>query len=192
MRLVSIVLLYTLLAFTGCSEGAEEHTTSLSTKPTLAPASNLGENGTALLTSLLNNYYAVKDALVATKAAEADHAAGKLNISSDSLIVYIKTDSTISTVIVPYLDTIKMQVKAMTGMMDEGCEKKRIHFERISAAMYTIMKQAELKNAGIYQQFCPMAFNNKGAYWLSNTEEIKNPYFGNKMLECGEVTETLN
>jgi hypothetical protein len=36
-----------------------------------------------------------------------------------------------------------------------------------------------------------MAFDNKGAHWLSNNPEIKNPYFGKKMLECGEVTDTL-
>lgn len=191
MRLVSVVLLYTLLALTGCSGGAEEKATEYS-KPELKPTSNLGEGGTTQLVSLLNNYYTLKDALVATRAGQADNAANKVSAISDSLIIYIRSDSNNSTAILPYLDTIKICVKAMTSMMDEGCEKKRIHFEGISDAMYTILKKAELKNAGIYQQFCPMAFNNKGAYWLSNTEEIKNPYFGSKMLECGEVTETLN
>jgi Cu(I)/Ag(I) efflux system membrane fusion protein len=32
-----------------------------------------------------------------------------------------------------------------------------------------------------------MAFDNKGAYWLSETKEIRNPYFGDKMMTCGEV-----
>jgi hypothetical protein len=36
-----------------------------------------------------------------------------------------------------------------------------------------------------------MAFDDKGAYWLSAESEIKNPYFGKKMLECGEVTDSL-
>ena len=192
MRLASVVLLYKFLAFTGCSEGAKSDNATVSTKPELKPVSNLGESGTKRLMALLNNYYAVKDALVATRAGQADNAANKLSADADSLIAYIRTDSTKSTGILPYLDTIKTSVKAMTSMMDEGCEKKRIHFERISGAMYTMLQKAELKNAGIYQQFCPMAFNNKGAYWLSNTENIRNPYFGSKMLECGEVTETLN
>ena len=38
----------------------------------------------------------------------------------------------------------------------------------------------------IYYQYCPMARDNKGAYWLSAVEEIKNPYFGDAMLTCGE------
>lgn len=43
----------------------------------------------------------------------------------------------------------------------------------------------------LYYEFCPMANDNKGGYWLSETEEIKNPYFGDDMLNCGEVKEVL-
>jgi Cu(I)/Ag(I) efflux system membrane fusion protein len=38
--------------------------------------------------------------------------------------------------------------------------------------------------------FCPMAFGNKGAYWLQTEKKIRNPYFGTKMLGCGEIKET--
>lgn len=43
----------------------------------------------------------------------------------------------------------------------------------------------------LYLQFCPMAFDNKGATWISNSEEINNPYFGAMMLRCGEVRQQL-
>ncbi len=36
----------------------------------------------------------------------------------------------------------------------------------------------------IYRFHCPMAFNNKGAYWLQDNEDTKNPYFGSSMLIC--------
>jgi hypothetical protein len=36
-----------------------------------------------------------------------------------------------------------------------------------------------------------MARNNQGGFWLSDDEEIRNPYFGDKMLTCGSVTEKL-
>ena len=42
-----------------------------------------------------------------------------------------------------------------------------------------------------YRQFCPMALGNKGAYWLSDKKPIRNPYFGDAMLTCGETKETL-
>lgn len=38
---------------------------------------------------------------------------------------------------------------------------------------------------------CPMANNNKGADWLSNSKEIRNPYYGAAMLACGEVKDTI-
>ena len=43
----------------------------------------------------------------------------------------------------------------------------------------------------LYIQFCPMAFGNTGATWLSTTEEINNPYFGAMMLRCGEVRQQI-
>ncbi len=47
-------------------------------------------------------------------------------------------------------------------------------------------------NQKIYIDFCPMAFDSKGAMWLSNTEEISNPYIGSKMPKCGKVKEVIN
>jgi hypothetical protein len=43
----------------------------------------------------------------------------------------------------------------------------------------------------VYYQFCPMAFDNKGAYWISKTEDVRNPYFGLKMLSCGEIVQEI-
>ncbi|TDQ31183.1 DUF3347 domain-containing protein [Zeaxanthinibacter enoshimensis] len=48
-----------------------------------------------------------------------------------------------------------------------------------------------LQNGQIYKQYCPMAFNNKGGYWLSDSKEIRNPYFGEKMANCGSIKETI-
>ena len=45
--------------------------------------------------------------------------------------------------------------------------------------------------SSLYIQFCPMAFDNKGATWLAASEEINNPYFGAMMLRCGEVRKQL-
>jgi Cu(I)/Ag(I) efflux system membrane fusion protein len=160
--------------------------------PPAPPASKLDDEGTKHVTSLLGSYYELKDALVATSAGKADHAAQELSAKADSLIAYIRTDSANGAELVPHLDTIKAEVKHITSIMDEGCENKRVYFDVISATMYTMLKKAGLKNARVYHQYCPMAFNDKGAYWLSKDEEIKNPYFGDKMLECGEITDTIN
>ncbi len=43
----------------------------------------------------------------------------------------------------------------------------------------------------LYVQFCPMADDNNGAYWLSTSKDILNPYYGSMMLTCGSVKETI-
>ena len=47
--------------------------------------------------------------------------------------------------------------------------------------------EGAIDSGTVYKQYCPMAFNNTGAYWFSNSKEIFNPYFGEKMLKCGRV-----
>lgn len=37
-----------------------------------------------------------------------------------------------------------------------------------------------------------MADSNKGADWLSQDLEIRNPYYGESMLNCGEIRKTIN
>jgi len=46
-------------------------------------------------------------------------------------------------------------------------------------------------NEKVYVEFCPMADNNSGAYWLSKEEKVINPYFGEAMLTCGEVKQVI-
>jgi rubrerythrin len=44
----------------------------------------------------------------------------------------------------------------------------------------------------LYQDHCPMFNDGKGAVWFSENKEIKNPYYGSKMLTCGKVEKTIN
>ncbi len=69
-------------------------------------------------------------------------------------------------------------------------EQQRNHFAELSNAFIDLTETFGLTKDKIYQEYCPMAFDNKGAYWLSESAEIRNPYFGNSMLTCGEVTKT--
>ncbi len=43
----------------------------------------------------------------------------------------------------------------------------------------------------VYRAYCPMAFDNQGAVWLQKTNQVLNPYFGKRMLRCGEIQETM-
>ncbi len=41
-----------------------------------------------------------------------------------------------------------------------------------------------------FEVFCPMARGGEGAPWLQKTEDVRNPYFGSDMLECGDVMKS--
>lgn len=67
-------------------------------------------------------------------------------------------------------------------------EDVRRAFESISTAVLNMEKQfGHSSGDTLYESYCPMAFNNKGASWLARDKQINNPFFGAKMLRCGEV-----
>ena len=70
-------------------------------------------------------------------------------------------------------------------------EDQRAAYETMSNDMMRLVKKAGLAEGKVYVQYCPMAFDNKGASWLSSTEEIRNPYMGEKMMSCGENRESI-
>ena len=70
-------------------------------------------------------------------------------------------------------------------------EHQREHFDMLSKDMVDLVK---LFGAGqtVYVDHCPMYNDKKGAIWLSESKEIKNPYMGSKMVTCGMIKEELN
>jgi hypothetical protein len=69
---------------------------------------------------------------------------------------------------------------------------QRAAFAKLSRDMIALVKDAGVSNGEVHVGFCPMALNNEGASWLTNKKEIINPYFGDEMLTCGEIKETIN
>lgn len=70
-------------------------------------------------------------------------------------------------------------------------EEVRQAFQAVSDGMIALTKAFNPMDQPLYVQHCPMADSNKGADWLSIKAEIKNPYFGEAMLTCGEITDTI-
>ncbi len=71
-------------------------------------------------------------------------------------------------------------------------DEQREQFAMYNRSLYRTFQFLGHEGEPIYYQYCPMAFDNKGAYWLSSTEEIRNPYFGDRMMTCGSTKEVIN
>ncbi len=155
------------------------------------------QNSDAFNTSfetMLSDYYNLKDGMVkstSSVASSVDSAANKLITSTDSLkLAELKADEAIVSTAQSYAQGISAEAKALVGEKD--LEAKRKAFQMISDQMYDLVRTVRYDRQVVYHQYCPMAFNDQGAYWLSNNSEIMNPYFGNKMLHCGEVRDSLD
>jgi Protein of unknown function (DUF3347). len=76
------------------------------------------------------------------------------------------------------------------GKNEGNIAHQREHFELLSKDIYDLVKTFGAGQV-LYKDFAPMANNGKGAFWLSETKEIKNPYTGKAMLTSGSVKEEI-
>ena len=138
----------------------------------------------------VNAYLKMKDAFVATdeKTVEKE-ASNALSALNDVDMELLKGDAHIEWM--KLLKPIKDNLNGIIGM--KGIEMKRSHFSIVSNKISEAIEAFGIHtDTPIYLEFCPMAFDDKGAFWISKDKEIKNPYFGDKMLKCGEVKKQFN
>ena len=92
-----------------------------------------------------------------------------------------------------YWMNLEKEIKTATISISKTTEinKQRKHFKQLSNNVSSAIQKFGI-NEKVYNQFCPMADNNRGAFWLSKEEQILNPYFGEAMLKCGEVKQVID
>ncbi|MGO1245282.1 MAG: DUF3347 domain-containing protein [Sphingobacterium sp.] len=123
---------------------------------------------------LLTNYYEVKNALVNSQTQLASEAIINLQKGINSSGDFKQ----------------KADLNKAVDKLEKAkdLEKQRAAFNEVSTTLWQILKSTDKVNSLVYYQYCPM----KKAYWLSNEKEIKNPYYGSTMLNCGSVVQINN
>jgi len=125
------------------------------------------------IAALFKQYISLKTAFVNTNAERASVEASNLKTIFESL----GSDEAIL-------------VATQKIVESDNVEVQRTAFVAITQEMETLLK-GSLDSGTIYKQYCPMAFGNTGAYWLSESMYINNPYFGDKMLKCGRIDSEI-
>ncbi|MCC6288174.1 MAG: DUF3347 domain-containing protein [Chitinophagaceae bacterium] len=142
---------------------------------------------------VLASYYSLRDALVAGDTTQANAASSSLIAAVGEVKLDELKSADTANIIIPtaktYTDGIASESKGLLGEPD--IEQKRKAFQMISTGLFDLVRTVRYDKQKVYMLHCPMAFNNAGADWLSNTTEIKNPYFGSKMLTCGSVADSV-
>ncbi len=175
-----------LLTLFACTEngGGEDPmgTTPLAQRQLIGEAEEPGANGDEIAElpkeqhqQIIQKYLELKDALVASDEEMAQKTAAELAKATGGLQAVQPSN-------------IRDAAHSLAEM--EELEKQREYFSQITGEVYTLVKANGSQNQ-LYRQYCSMAFDNTGAFWLATEREINNPYMSETMPKCGEVVEMI-
>lgn len=140
------------------------------------------------LKMVFNDYINLKDALVEDDSEISKKAANDVLKSLGKIDMKLLTDKNAHEHWMSIAKEIKASASSIVGTTQ--IKEHRNHFKSLSSHL-TLAVQLFGINQKVFKQFCPMADNNKGAYWLSLESEIRNPYFGAAMHNCGSVEKVI-
>lgn len=140
------------------------------------------------LNEVLLSYFALKENLV---AANAKSAVNDANLMLENLK---KTDMTLlkGDAHVYWMKQLKvLEAECNQIANSQNIDTQRKAFKPLSESIIAVTQSFGVKSDTLYVQYCPMADNDKGGFWLSTEKKVINPYFGDMMLNCGELTDSI-
>lgn len=144
----------------------------------------------AHMQEVMNDYFHLKEAFVQSDVSSVDKAADRLGQHAGVLSFEDLAGDT--TRFSQAESAQKSLLAELSGLKGESTLLgKRQEFQMISDIVYDLIQATGLKTQTVYRDFCPMFNDGNGAYWLSSAQAIRNPYYGQDMLECGEIRQTL-
>ncbi|WP_117884112.1 efflux RND transporter periplasmic adaptor subunit [Aureibaculum luteum] len=140
------------------------------------------------LKSVYENYINLKDALVNDDSKIATEAAASVVKSLEKIDMKLLSDHNAHN----HWMLLQRQIKTAANLIatETGIKQQRKDFEQLSSHLISAVESFGI-NEKVYRQFCPMADDNNGSYWLSKEEKVLNPYFGKAMHNCGNVTSII-
>ena len=173
IQIKSAVLLALLASSMACTTQTTDTATTTQVSETASTAVNFSLKDETQNT-ILKQYLKLKDALVLSDATKTQEAAKALQQSLAATKGYEASLSAVDSI-------------AKTSDLVQ----QRKTFTNLSNQLIPVFRKAALTKGAVYVQFCPMANEGDGGYWLAQEEEVRNPYYGDEMLNCGEVKETI-
>ena len=150
---------------------------------------NVDAKAAASLKEIVDHYLHIKNALANDNGSEAANGGKAMEQVLNKIDKSFFTSDQKKV-----FDNIEEELKEHADHINKNSDKighQREHFAMMSEVIYELVK-AFGAGQPIYHDHCPMYNENKGgAMWLSETKEIRNPYFGSEMSKCGIVEEVI-
>ncbi len=170
-----------------CSKCGMELMEVKSTSETTAPVSK-DANQTVSAAAIVNVYLQLKNAFVKDDSREAARAGTELENAFQAF------DKTVLTAaqknIFEELEDDAVEHAEHIAKNGGKIEHQREHFAMLGQDIYDLVKTFGGGQI-LYKDFCPMFNEGKGAFWISETKGIKNPFYGKTMPTCGTVKEEI-
>lgn len=150
--------------------------------------------------AVLTSYYSLSEGLVQWDTVAVGQQAQKLKAALDSVkIEELRADTT--GIYESALDPLaNARMEAASILSAPSLAEKRTSFNALSENLRLLFIISRYDGEKMYWQECPMAFGeDQSGFWLSRTEDVRNPYLGNNhptykasMLNCGGPRDTIN
>ncbi|HTI92830.1 MAG TPA: DUF3347 domain-containing protein [Puia sp.] len=184
----SSLVILAALSFAGCNSGSNAPSASDSTQTKSSTDTTKAKTAATPISAIVGHYLHLKNALANDDGNDAAVAGKAMVEAMDKLDTSSLTSE---------------QKKAYRDVADDARENaehiganagkiahQREHFDMLSKDLYDLVKKIGAGQT-LYQDYCPMYNNSKGATWISETKDIKNPYLGKEMDTCGSVKEEI-
>ena len=188
MKLYTTLFITFILIFTACGQTEQER--ALQEERQMQMQMQLVESTpefNSQMETVLDHYFALKDALVQSDAEIATQAA-ELYLEQVNDVNAESLNSESAALWISYSEIITNSTRELIPL--EDVDDQRYHFEYISEAMIEMVDTFRPVGYEVYHQSCPMV-RGGSADWLSREEQIANPYHGDRMLRCGEVIRRI-
>jgi Cu(I)/Ag(I) efflux system membrane fusion protein len=146
----------------------------------LVGAAGAAEMPTGTLEKLVGLYVPMQEALAGDSVATVKEQAAKVATEAEAILTTKGEKPSLEAI-----EGLEAVVAAAKAMNAAEIPALREQFKPLSHAVAKLVERQAVAGHGIY--FCPMA----DAYWIQKSGAVKNPYYGAKMLGCGEVVKKV-
>ncbi|SIQ12720.1 DUF3347 domain-containing protein [Maribacter ulvicola] len=187
----TVALVATMILTVSCKDANKNEAPSSASNEVMQEnmdsSKNMAMNNSqnAMAEAILKDYFNLKDALVGDENDKAKMLGGTLAKSLGNLDKSTYSESQQKELI----DIIEDATEHAEHISESDIKHQREHFKILSKDI-TDMVAITGTATKLYEQFCPMY--DGGTAWLSTKEEVRNPYYGSKMLKCGKVQREIN